>query len=379
MTIKRTSCHVAFAAILFVGSLSFALTATAQPTGTAGVLTVPEDSLAQARTLYASAAYDESLAMLDRLAPASPEDSTAIAEYRVFCLLALGRTSEANRAIENILRRDPFYRPSEAQVSPRIQTVIREARRQLLPGIVQSAYADAKAAFDRKDPSAAAQFDQVISLLDDPDAKGVAALNDLRTVVVGFRDLSRAAAAPPAEPAASAAVASKPGAAPRSNVVGVPTTSTPPPSVLPQTTTPPPNVLPNTETPPPATVQNPAAPANGAKPAAGGTTPPPNSPQKAFYDSTDPEVVPPVATFQKMPMWAPARQDSLQEYKGVLHIIIDERGNVMTADMRQRAHPAYDAELIAAAKAWKFRPAMRGGVPVRYMKLIDITLAPPRR
>jgi hypothetical protein len=69
----------------------------------------------------------------------------------------------------------------------------------------------------------------------------------------------------------------------------------------------------------------------------------------------------------------------MQEFKGVLHIIIDERGNVMTADMRQRAHPTYDAELISAARAWKFRPAMRGGVPVRYMKLIDITLTPPRR
>ena len=380
MTVKRTSCYVAFAATLFAGALS---TASAQPTGTAGVMTVAEDSLAQAKALYASAAYDESLAMLDRLAPSTPEDAAAVAEYRVFCLLALGRSNEANRAIETILRQDPFYRPSEALVSPRIQSVIRDARRQLLPGIVQSAYADAKAAFDRKDPSATAQFDRVITLLDDPDAKGVAALNDLRTVVVGFRDLSRAAAAAPPEPVASATPASKPGSAPRSNVVGVPTTTTPPPNVLPQTTTPPPSVLPNTETPPPATVQSSGSGASGTKPATGGappsSTPQPNDAQKALYDATDQGVVPPVATFQKMPNWTPTRQESTQEFKGVLHIIIDERGNVITADMRQRAHPTYDADLIAAAKGWKFRPAMRAGVPVRYMKLIDITLAPPRR
>lgn len=370
MTITRTARSVAFAAMLFVGTSS---TALAQPTGTAGVVAVPDDSLAQAKTLYAAAAYDESLAMLDRLTGGTPEDASAIAEYRVFCLLALGRGPEANRAIEGILKHDPFYRPSEAQVSPRIQSVIRDARRQLLPGIIQSAYADAKSAFDRKDPSAAAQFDRVITLLDDPDAKSVAALNDLRTVVIGFRDLSRAAAAPPE----TAAAAAKP--TPRANVVGVPTTTTPSPSVLPQTNTPPPSALPNTETPPPATVVSSPTPSNGSKPAAAAVAPAAAPPGKAFYDANDKEVVPPVPTFQKMPAWSPARQDATQEFKGVLHIIIDERGNVISADMRQKAHPTYDTELVAAARAWKFRPALRGGVPVRYMKLIDITLSPPRR
>ena len=46
---------------------------------------------------------------------------------------------------------DPFYQLS--QVSPRVRTMFKDVRQSLLPTIAQQAYADAKAAFDRKDPN----------------------------------------------------------------------------------------------------------------------------------------------------------------------------------------------------------------------------------
>ena len=51
---------------------------------------------------------------------------------------------------------------------------------------------------DITDPGAAAMFERLLMLLDDPDVKKLPALADLRTVAEGFRDLSRAATTTPA-------------------------------------------------------------------------------------------------------------------------------------------------------------------------------------
>ena len=68
-----------------------------------------QDSLARAKDFYASAAYEEALQVLDKLhgAPSS-SDSTEVAAYQVFCLVALGRTDEATHAIETIVKTDPL-------------------------------------------------------------------------------------------------------------------------------------------------------------------------------------------------------------------------------------------------------------------------------
>jgi TonB family protein len=284
----------------------------------------PQDSLAQAKTLYAAASYEEALAILDKLNASSAQDVMAIAEYRIFCLLALGRTDEANRAIETVLRTNPFYKGSEAQVSPRIQGIIKDARRQLLPSIVLKSYADAKAAFDRKDPTAGDQFDNVLKLLEDPDTKNVASLADLRTVAAGFRDLAKAAAAPPPPPPAPAVVETAPPAAPPS-------------------------------------------------------TPTPAAPARSIYTLIDKDVVAPVAVNRHIPVWNPRVNEDRRTFNGVLRIIIDEAGNVAVADMRASAHPVYDTALLEAARSWTFKPAIRGGLPVPYEMLIDIALTPPQR
>jgi hypothetical protein len=42
-------------------------------------------------------------------------------------------------------------------------------------------------------------------------------------------------------------------------------------------------------------------------------------------------------------------------------------------------HPVYDAMMLAATNNWTYRPATLDGVPVRYRKLVEISLPGVRR
>ena len=286
------------------------------------------DTLAQAKELYASAAYDEALAVLDRLqSVASVAETTSITEYRVYCLLALDRRDEARKDIEGILHNNPQYLPSDDQASPRIQSVFRDVRRQALPKIVLERYAIAKASFERKDPQAGPQFDSVLTLLDDPDVQGSPALSDLRTIVTAFRDLTKAMATA-------------------------------------QTAAP--------------TVARPLDAGGSISPAPTPAGDPQPSDSPRIYTSADPDVAPPVARTQRIPPWIPtARAIAAQEFHGTLELLIDETGAVLSSAMRTSAHPTYNQLLLRATREWKFTPARRQGVPVRYLKIVDIHLKPP--
>ena len=88
-----------------------------------------------------------------------------------FALLGLGRTADAEKALERIVLRRPFYVIPAAEVSPRLVTMYHDVRRRSLPGVARQAYARAKASYDTKDhrrlPS---QFKDVLALINDPDA-----------------------------------------------------------------------------------------------------------------------------------------------------------------------------------------------------------------
>ena len=90
---------------LLVASLGLSLAAPAS---------AQEGPLAAARDLYASARYDEALAMLNGLRPqesANPANLRSIEQYRSLCLLALGRGAEAEAAIAAVVAADPMYLP----------------------------------------------------------------------------------------------------------------------------------------------------------------------------------------------------------------------------------------------------------------------------
>lgn len=290
-----------------------------------------QDPLAHAKDLYLSAAYDEALVVLEQLkSQPTQAAATEIAQYRVFCLLALQRSDEARKAIEDIVTADPFYHPSEAQTSPRIRSVFDETRKALLPGLVQNTYADAKASFEQKNPKALGQFELVLKLLDDPDLKSMSQLADMRTVVNGFRDLSKAIA------------------------------SVPPPAVA--TTADP------LAAAPPATAES-----SVAQSAAVVDAPPDRASEGSFG------FTPPVVISQPIPRWTPPNTvDRRSGFKGLIEVTIDENGNVMSATLQQSVHPLYDEKLLAMARTWKYRPATRNGVPTSSVKIVAIQLQPAR-
>jgi len=298
------------------------------------------DELARAKDLYRSAAYDEALTALDQAAtetsgPARIEAS----EYRIFCLIALDRRAEARVIIESMVKGDPFYQLSADQAAPRVRTLFKEIRQSLMPGLVQGEYAAAKAAFDRQEPEAAMQFERVLKLLDDPMVTPTPALADLRTVASGFRDLSRARV-PKAEATPAAPVA---------------------PVVAQMQTAP--------VTTPPA-VQN-SVPATGARTASTAARSGP-----VVYRDGDPDVVPPIPIKQVLPQWVVPQgtRPGAWQPEGVIELTIDESGDVVNVSLRKPFHPSYDPQIVKAAMGWKYEPARKGGVPVRYVRMIAVRL-----
>jgi TonB family protein len=292
----------------FLLAASFAHTVLGQVPG--------RDVVGPARDLYASARYDEALAVLNDLKPADTgttvTDRKSIEQYRSLCLLALGRGTEAESAIAAVVTADPSFQPGEVEASPRVRSAFSDVRKRLLPDIANSRYGEAKALFDRKDYAAAAQgFRRVVSLLDDPDMGGK--LSDLRTLVNGFLDLSVAATAPPPEP-------------PKPVVTAPPA-------------------------PPPAPMPDP----------------------NRVYGMSDKDVVAPTVIRQQMPQLTPAMKLQAKE-RGIVEITIDELGRVTNVVIRESVHPMFDSELLTMGRDWKYQPATLNGKPVRYRKMIQINV-----
>jgi hypothetical protein len=278
-----------------------------------------QDSLEAARQLYASAEYTSALSMLNALSAGnSPrEERRAIALYRTLCLLAVGRGAEADRAIESMVSADPLYRPDADDIPPRMRTAIAEARKRMLPAILQEKYKDSKAAFDRQDFShAASGFKEMLDGLADQDIAAAASqspLADLKTLAVGFYELSSKALVP------------------------VPL-AVPVPSVA--------EAVP----PPPASIQAPK-----------------------IYSADDRNVVPPQAIRQQIPSF-PGKVTVAKT--GVLELVIDNSGNVESALMRVPVNAQYDRMATAAARSWHYQPATVDGTPVKFVKRIQVALVP---
>jgi len=273
-----------------------------------------DNGIAAARYLYASAAYDDALAMLNRLRTANTAsaESRTIEQYRAFCLLALGSPADAEHAIEAVVAAEPSFQPSESEVSPRVRTAFTAVRRRMLPAIIQQQYAEAKAAYDRSDfTSAAKTFHAVVTMLADPDVAAEAKqspLADVRVLAVGFEELAKKAAMPaPAPPPAPVVAVAKPAA--------------PAPSLI--------------------------------------------------YSGEEPRVKAPVVVNQALPQY-PGQLTIPRS--GKLEVVIDETGLVESATMTVSVTTAYDALALAATRAWRYHPAMLDGTPVKFRKVVQITI-----
>jgi hypothetical protein len=48
---------------------------------------------------------------------------------------------------------------------------------------------------------------------------------------------------------------------------------------------------------------------------------------------------------------------------------------VVNATIRVSLHPIYDAQILVAARDWKYSPALVNGRPVKFRKTIQITVS----
>ena len=278
------------------------------------------DDLATAKELYAAAAYEEALTMLARLAEAgavAPE----VEEYRSFCLYALGRTQEAEAVAQSLLKKNPLYKPQSDDLSPRVEAMFTQVRKRLLPGLIRERYKAAKAAVDRKDfAEAEPQLVMVREMITQAEKLGIKdeSVADLGVLADGFLDLARASAPKPAPVA-------------------------PPPAA------------------PAATAANAAT-----KPDL------PTTPR--VFDSSSPGVVPPVALRQNLPSPPLTLAKLLVGKKGVVEVTIDVEGKVTDAMMREPVNAAYDTMVVNAAKQWRFKPATKDGVAVRFVKEVGVAI-----
>ena len=290
----------------------------------ASLAAAADNTLATARDLYAAAAYEDALVILNQLSEGThgPDEERAIQQYRAFCLLALGRTADAEQAIAAVVAVQPRYQPGDADVSPRVRATFAEVRKRVLPTVIQQQYAIAKSSYDRKNWSEAAErFNYVLDVLNDPDVRPVAAqppLSDLKVLAQGFRDLALTAATPPPAP-------------------------------------------PKPEPAPPAPVA--VAAAEPAVPAA-----------PRIFQATDKGVVPPITVRQNLPPF-PSTAAVPKQAQGVLEVIIDETGAVEQALIRVPLNAAYDRQALLAAKSWLYQPAMMNGKPVKFRKAVQINVA----
>jgi hypothetical protein len=167
---------------------------------------------------------------------------------------------------------------------------------------------------------------------------------------------------PPAvrQPSATSTVAGEPAGVPTDRSTDVPTPGLASRSLSPPTV--------RTE---PAGLSPDVAPA--APPVASVPTVTPASlviPPNGIYSPETPGVTPPVLTRPQMP-----REPAPGDDTGYFEIVVDEKGlaeQVKLISPRRRYH---DRMLVAAAKAWQFRPATLEGRPVKYRLLVPIILS----
>ena len=169
-----------------------------------------DEPLVDAKALYAAASFEDALSALERV-DARASSAPDVMTYRALCLLALGRSTEAESTTETLVSTAPTYTPSDADLSPRFLALLQDVRHKLLPTIAKDVFNEARAAFLAKQNTAAlAKLSLVLTLANDSVWKDTPEATDLRTLASGFADLARAQLAaleqkaPPVEAPAAA-------------------------------------------------------------------------------------------------------------------------------------------------------------------------------
>jgi TonB family protein len=285
-----------------------------------GSASAQDDPLTTARDLYAAAAYDEALAELAHVGSGAPPAALRETQaYRAFCLIALGRAAEAETVAESLVRTNPMIAVDQyPDASPRIVAMFSAVRKRVLPQMIRDEYRAARAQAVAKAPDAQARLVRVREMLGESEKIGAwdDSLEDLRVLVDGFLELSRASA-----PAVSAAAVTSP----------VKDTS------------------------------EPAAPAAAA-------------PAPTTVTAATAGVLAPIVVSQPPPVFPPALLDLAKRLhrSGRIDVVINEQGRVEDVIVTQSVNAAYDRLMVDAARTWKYSPALKDGVPVKFVKTVAV-------
>ena len=276
-----------------------------------------EVTLQKVKDLYAAAAYEEALDVLSVL----PEEKRTpeLNQYRAFCFIALGQKEQAQGAIEAVLTKQPLYLPDPVEASPRVIEAFTEARHRILPVLAKRLYGEAKSALERKDRQAAIEgFEALLGILGGVQPP-VESLEDMKVLAAGFLDLSKALP----EPARTEA----------------------------------------------------ATPTNGATIAL--ATPDTNGGEAANPETSPAGSSRPVMIRQELPAWTANDAFSRRaELTGTLRVRVGADGRVEAVELIRRIHPAYDPQLLRAARTWLYQPATQNGVPVAADIIVEVRLRP---
>ena len=274
-------------------------------------------AIERARNLYDAASYEEALSLL--IAVEDDSNVVHVEHYRALCLLALGRSAEAERALERIVVRNPFHHIDVTEMSPRLVFMFRDVRQRMLPAVARSLFGRAKASFDaRQYPQASAQFQEVIALLSEEESGTLSdGLPELRQVAEGLLSLSLAT--PPVTGLAAAVPSAGATVSPRAVV--------------------------------------------------GRAQPDPNR----IYSNQDRGVAPPVEIARRMPPGVElGPNEKPRLYQGLIEVVIDDAGRVQSAEIRRSVTTNYDAALIESTRDWRFEPASLDGSPVSYKRFFEV-------
>jgi hypothetical protein len=323
-----------------------------------------QSPMANALALYAAASYDDALAAFDDARKSQPtgDDLVTIERHRLLCLVALGRTAAANDVVAGLLDARPDFVLTAGEASPRVRAVFESARARVLPELVRRRYAEAKRAFDAGEFAVAQEeFARVSALLADPVASGHdPASADLQVLANGFQQLSALAV--------ERARASKDLATVQAAMRVMQTPAMPPTAMM----------MPSSAMTSPAML-DPNAMATPVLSAAAATVAPVvDSPRFTplgifTYDWRDTEVAPPVAVAQPMSgWWGSMGEPAAGTQLGAIEVVVDESGAVTDARVYLSVNRVYDKVLLESVKRWRYRPAMKGGRPVKYRRVTGV-------
>jgi hypothetical protein len=89
------------------------------------------------------------------------------------------------------------------------------------------------------------------------------------------------------------------------------------------------------------------------------------------YSSQDAGVVPPRPLQPLLPRDAP--RGVAPEQLGIVEFVVDQAGDVEVVALVRESGDIHESMMLAVIKAWRFEPAMKDGLPVKFRQRMRVT------